>query len=78
MAELKTVITRELEQWEMDIYEAESVERVGELGKRAEAHIHGARTARFYSDNEADAWQGRISQAVSFRTAALGWVGSEK
>lgn len=75
MPELKEVIIKELEQWEVDIHEAESVQRVEELRKRAEAHIHGGHEAQYLNDNEAEAWRGKIRQAVTFRLASLGWTG---
>lgn len=67
------LLTKSLEDAEIDIYHSTDTGDVETLRQKALADIHGAREAGFFTGTEADSWKKRIQDVSAFRRASLEW-----
>lgn len=67
------LLTKSLEDAEIDIYHATDVAVVEELRRKALADIHGAEKATMLSEFEVETWKKRITEVSEFRRASLEW-----
>ena len=67
------LLTKSLEDAEVDIYHATDVSDVDTYRRKALADIHGAEQAEMLSATEAESWRKRITDVSTFRRASLEW-----
>jgi hypothetical protein len=67
------LLTKSLEDAELDIYNGTDVENVDSARRKALADIHGAQVAEMFSETEAENWKKRIEKVTAFRRASLEW-----
>lgn len=72
------MLTKSLEDAEIDIYHATDVAVVEELRRKALADIHGAEKAKMLSEFEVESWKKRITEVSEFRCASLRWQDEQK